>query len=165
MLIRGLYRLVRRRPRFFLYYMPAFHLKQVLSEGIRRSLTESTIDYQFQRHCEAAEYGRLCASYAGQTYKHLMDAYVDYHRPTCYLAWNVETMWRNECPFAFPTMSAEVFAARALVLRDPAEKLTRFLDIPWCKADLFYIRKLVFAIEAHGKVLWQDVNTRSGKAG
>lgn len=99
------------------------------------------------------EVGRLCASYAGQTRKHLMDVYVDYHRPTWYLAWNVETMWRNECPFAFPTMAAEVFAARALILR--SEKLTRFLDIPWCKADLFYIQKLLFAIESHGKVTWR----------
>jgi hypothetical protein len=102
------------------------------------------------------EVGRLCASYAAQTQKHLSDIYVDYHRPTWHLAWNVETMWRNECPFVFPTMSAEVFAARALILREPAEKLTCFLDIPWCKADLFYIQKLVFCIEAHGKVTWQS---------
>ncbi|HIJ51706.1 MAG TPA: PQQ-binding-like beta-propeller repeat protein [Planctomycetes bacterium] len=101
------------------------------------------------------EIGRLCANYALQTHKHLMDVYVDYHRPTWYLAWNVETMWRNECPFAFPTMAMEVFAARALILREPAEKLTRFLDIPSCKADLFYIRKLLLAIEAHGKVVWR----------
>jgi hypothetical protein len=105
------------------------------------------------------EVGRLCASYAAQTHKYLMDAYVDYHRPTWHLAWNVETMWRNECPFSFPTMSAEVFAARALILRERAEKLTRFLDIPWCKADLFYIQKLVFCIEAHGKVTWQSEQT------
>ncbi|MBA7685720.1 hypothetical protein ES703_94146 [subsurface metagenome] len=102
------------------------------------------------------EIGRLCKSYAAPTHKHLMDVYVDYHRPTWYLAWNVETMWRNECPFAFPTMAAEVFAARALILREPAGKLTRFLDIPWCKADLFYIQKLVFCIESHGKVTWSD---------
>jgi hypothetical protein len=101
------------------------------------------------------EIGRLCSEYALQTHKNLMDVYVDYHRPTWYLAWNVETMWRNECPFAFPTMSAEVFAARALILREPAEKLKRFIDIPWCKADLFYIQKLLFIIEAHGEVVWK----------
>ena len=83
-----------------------------------------------------------------------MDVYVDYHRPMWYLAWNVETMWCNECPFAFPTMAVEIFAARALILR--SEKLTRFLDIPWCKADLFYIQKLLFAIESHGKVTWRN---------
>jgi hypothetical protein len=102
------------------------------------------------------EIGRFCESYAGKTHKHLMEVYVDYHRPTWYLAWGVETMWRNECPFAFPTMSAEVFAAKALILREPVEKLTGYLDIPWCKADLFYIQKLVLCIEAYGNVIWRD---------
>jgi hypothetical protein len=108
------------------------------------------------------EIGRLCAAYAFQTHKRLMDVYVDYHRPAWYLAWNVETMWRNECPFAFPTMAAEVFAARSLILREPAEKLTRFLDIPWCKADLFYTQKLVLALEAQGRITWKDVRKLSG---
>jgi len=102
------------------------------------------------------EIGRFCASYAGQTHKYLMNVCVDYHRPTWYLAWGVETMWRNECPFVFPTMSAEVFAAKALILHEPAEKLISYLDIPWCKADLFYIQKLVLCIEACGKVTWQS---------
>jgi hypothetical protein len=101
------------------------------------------------------EVTRLLATYASDTHKHLMDIYVDYHRPTWYLAWNIELMWRNECPFAFPTMSAEIFAARAMVLREPPEKLTGFLDIPWCKADLFYIQKLILCIEASGRTTWQ----------
>ena len=84
-----------------------------------------------------------------------MEIYVDYHRPTWHLAWNVETMWRNECPFAFPTMSAEVFAAKALILHEPAEELISYLDVPWCKADLFYIQKLVFCIEACGEINWK----------
>ena len=75
------------------------------------------------------EFGHLCAAYASQTHKRLMDVCVDYHRPTWYLAWNVETMWRNECPFAFPTMAAEVFAARALILREPAFDTTCVQDL------------------------------------
>jgi hypothetical protein len=102
------------------------------------------------------EIGRFCTSYAGKTHKYLMDVYIDYHRPTWYLAWGVETMWRNECQFAFPTMSAEVFAAKALILHEPAEKLVSYLDIPWCKADLFYIQKLVLCIEAQGSTTWQN---------
>jgi hypothetical protein len=101
------------------------------------------------------EIGRLCANYASKTHKYLMDVYIDYHRPAWYLAWSPETMWRNECPFAFPTMAMEVFSARAFILQEPAEKLTCFLDIPWCQADLFYIRKLILAIEVHGKVVWR----------
>jgi len=97
------------------------------------------------------EVGRLLAQYAGPTHKHLMDVYVDYHRPTWYLAWGVETMWRNESPFAFPTMPAEIFAARAWVLNEPAETLTHFRDVPWCKADLFYIQKLAWCLDAHGQ--------------
>jgi len=100
------------------------------------------------------EVGRLCTAYAEQIHRNLVETYVDYHRPTWHLAWNVETMWRNECPFAFPTMSAEVFAAKALILSEPAENLIRYLDVPWCKADLFYTQKIVFCIEACGEVAW-----------
>jgi len=108
------------------------------------------------------ELGRLCAAYAGKTHQHLVQVYVDYHRPTWPLAWNVETMMRNECPLQLPTMPAEVFAARALILGEPAEKLRGFLDLPWCKADLFYIQKLVYCIEAGGKATWQDVRSIQG---
>ncbi len=94
------------------------------------------------------EIGRFLAHYAGQTHKQFMEVYVDYHRPTWYLAWGVETLWRNESPFAFPTMPTEIFAARAWILDEPAGKLRSFLDIPWCKADLFYIQKLVLCMEA-----------------
>ena len=69
-------------------------------------------------------------------------------------------MWRNESAFAFPTMAAEIFAARALILNEPAEKLERFVDIPWCKADLFYIQKLVLCLEAHGEIKWRTVSDR-----
>jgi outer membrane protein assembly factor BamB len=94
------------------------------------------------------EVGRFLAHYAGRTHRHLMDVYVDYHRPTWHLAWGVETLWRNESPFAFPTMSAEIFTAKAWILNEPPEKLASALDIPWCKADLFYIQKLVLCLEA-----------------
>jgi hypothetical protein len=86
----------------------------------------------------------------------MIEVYVDYHRPTWWLAWNVELAWRNEVPFSFPTMSAEIFTAKALILNEPAEKLRRYLDIPWCKADLFYIRKVVHCVQAEGKPQWRD---------
>jgi hypothetical protein len=103
------------------------------------------------------EVGRLLAAYALPTQKHLVDVYVDHHRPTWWLAWNVEIMWRNETPYAFPTVSAEVFAARALVLGEPPDKLCRFLDIPWCRADLMHVQKLVLCLEAGGEAAWQDL--------
>jgi hypothetical protein len=103
------------------------------------------------------EVGRLLQTYAEPTQRHLMDVYVDYHRPTWWLAWNVELMLRNESPFSLPTMAAEIFDARALVLREPPQKLARYLDVPWCRADLFYLQKLVACLEASGKPTWEDV--------
>ncbi len=94
------------------------------------------------------EIGRFLAHYAGPIHQQLMAVSVDYHRPTWFLAWGVETLWRNESPFAFPTMPAEIFAARAWILNEPADKLVSFLDIPWCRADLFYLQKLVLCLEA-----------------
>ncbi|PYI80425.1 MAG: hypothetical protein DME26_21640 [Verrucomicrobia bacterium] len=101
------------------------------------------------------EVGRLCATYSKDTQRHLMDVYVDYHRPTWWLAWNVETMMRNESPLQFPTISAQVFSARALILGESAEQLERFLDLPWCKADEFYIQKIVQTLNAAGETRWE----------
>jgi hypothetical protein len=102
------------------------------------------------------EVGRLCAARAGEIERRLMEVYVDRHRPAWWLAWNVETLWRNEAPFQFPTAAFEVFAARALILGAAGAELERFIDIPWCRADLFYLEKLVLALDAYGKVTWRD---------
>jgi hypothetical protein len=45
-------------------------------------------------------------------------------------------------------MSAEIFAAKALILHEPAEQLEKFIDLPWCKADEFYVQKLSLASAA-----------------
>jgi outer membrane protein assembly factor BamB len=91
---------------------------------------------------------RLLREHAGDIHRRLADVYVDHHRPAWWLAWGPELMWRNETPFSFPTMSAEIFAAKALILREPAEKLTQYIDQPWCKADEYYIQKLALALAA-----------------
>ncbi len=104
------------------------------------------------------EVGRLLATFVGDIQNDLMVTYVDYHRPTWYLAWNVETLWRNESPFDLPTSSMEIFSARASILNDKPESLTRYIDIPWCKADLFYIRKLVLTYESFGTPSWKIPN-------
>ncbi|MCS7237236.1 MAG: PQQ-like beta-propeller repeat protein [Thermoguttaceae bacterium] len=94
------------------------------------------------------EVAELCRRFAGDINRRLIERYVDYHRPTWWLAWNVELAWRNESPFSLPTMAHEVFAAKAMIAQEPAEKLQTYLDIPWCKADLYFIQKLVWCIEA-----------------
>jgi hypothetical protein len=91
---------------------------------------------------------RLLREHAGDIHTRLIEVYVDHHRPAWWLAWGPELLWRNETPFSFPTMSAEIFAAKALVLRNPVETLTPYVDLPWCKADLYYIQKLALALAA-----------------
>jgi hypothetical protein len=77
-----------------------------------------------------------------EIHQHLMDVYITHHRPAWHVAWNVESLWRNESPFSFPDMSADIFAAKALILEEPADHLTTVVDIPWCKGDEYYIQKL-----------------------
>lgn len=103
------------------------------------------------------EVGRLLQTYAEPTQRHLMAVCVDYHRPTWWLAWNVELMLRNESPFSLPTMSAEIFDARALILREPQPPLATRLDLPWCHADLCYLQKLVACLEADSVWEWRDI--------
>jgi hypothetical protein len=71
-----------------------------------------------------------------------MEVYVDHHRPAWYVAWNVELLWRNEAPFSFPDMADDIFAARAMVLGEGAERLAAFVDLPWCRGDETWVRKL-----------------------
>jgi hypothetical protein len=93
-------------------------------------------------HLLSPDLGRILRTFAEPIHRHLMANYVDHHRPAWYVAWNVELLWRNEAPFSFPDMSADIFAARALVLKEPADQLARYLDIPWCRADEYYVQKL-----------------------
>lgn len=92
------------------------------------------------------EVGALLATHAASIQQGLWDTYVDYHRPAWWVAWNVELLWRNEVPFALPTTAYEIFSACALILGKDGAHLQRYLDIPWCRADLFAIRKLAFCV-------------------
>jgi hypothetical protein len=103
------------------------------------------------------EVGRLCARYAGPINRELVRVYVDYHRPTWWMAWMVELLWRNESPYSLPTMSQEILQARALILNEPAAKLWRYLDLPWCRADTLYLQKQVLCLEAGAPPKWKSV--------
>ena len=93
-------------------------------------------------HFLNADLGRIFRAFAGDVHRRLMDVYVDHHRPAWHVAWNVELLWRNENAFSFPDLSADIFTAKALILDAPADALGRFVDIPWCKGDEYYVQKL-----------------------
>jgi len=89
---------------------------------------------------------KLIRTFAPGITEHLVDVYVDHHRPTWFLAWNVELLWRNEAPFGFPGMAVDIFAAKSLILQQRREQLEPFLDLPWFKGDEYQIQKLVFIL-------------------
>jgi hypothetical protein len=101
------------------------------------------------------EVGRMIGLYAKDVNRHLVDVYVDYHRPIWWLAWPIEYNWRNECNIAFPTAAMEIFSARALILNEPGDTLAAYTDLPWCKADEYYIQKLALTLNNAGKVAWK----------
>jgi len=74
------------------------------------------------------------------------DVYVDHHRPTWFLAWNVELLWRNEAPFGFPNLPVDVLGAKALILQQRRDQLERYLDLPWFKGDEYQIQKLALML-------------------
>lgn len=76
----------------------------------------------------------------------LVSIYLDHHRPTWWLAWNVELLWRNESSFGFPSTALEAFAAKALLVDTPERELVGYLDRPWCRGDETYIQKLALIL-------------------
>lgn len=103
------------------------------------------------------EVGRLLDASAGEAHRRFLRVVVDHHRPTWWLAWNVETLLRNECAFGFPATAMEIFSARAWVAGAGAEDLARWVDIPWSKADEYFIQKVALALSARSEREWERV--------
>jgi hypothetical protein len=81
----------------------------------------------------------------------LIENYIDKQRPAWWIAWNVETLWANEVPYQLPCNTYDLFTAKALLVKEPREKLAQYADIPWCAGDEYYIRKLALALRAPEK--------------
>lgn len=54
----------------------------------------------------------------------------------------------GEDAYFSPLMSWPVFQAKALIFREPAATLARYVDIPYGRGDLYYLQNLVAALEA-----------------
>jgi hypothetical protein len=50
-----------------------------------------------------------------------------------------------------PHFARAMFAGATLVEEIPAEQLLSFVDVPWCKGDLYFIEKCAYALAAAGK--------------
>jgi hypothetical protein len=91
------------------------------------------------------ELGRLVRDHALDAATELYQRYVEHLRPTWYLAWGPLSYDAWETSIDRPNNSWAVFCARAMIFNDDSSKLSRYLDLPCCKADLYYIQKLALA--------------------
>jgi hypothetical protein len=98
------------------------------------------------RHRHTPPLANLIRTFAPGITEHLMDVYIDHHRPTWFLAWNAELLWRNESPFGFPDVPVDVLGAKALILRQNRDQLQRYIDLPAFKGDEYQIQKLALIL-------------------
>jgi hypothetical protein len=91
------------------------------------------------------ELGRLVRDHAPDVATELYARYIEHLRPTWYLAWGPLSYDAWETSIDRPNNSWAVFCARAMIFNDDGAKLSRHLDLPWCKADLYYLQKLALA--------------------
>jgi hypothetical protein len=77
--------------------------------------------------------------------------WVELLMPTFYLAGEERNVHYGENFVDLPDSVHGLFLAQAFLWHSPAAQLARSTDIPWGRADLFHIEKLVYAIEAHGR--------------
>jgi hypothetical protein len=67
---------------------------------------------------------------------------VDLMMPGWYLAGEERQVHFGENFMDFPDQALSIFRAKAMVGRVGRGKLERYLDVPWCEGDLYYIEKL-----------------------
>lgn len=73
---------------------------------------------------------------------------VDITMPGWYLAWEERQVHFGENFIDYPDQAVSIFRAKALLERVGRKALKRYLDLPWCAGDLFYIEKLVRILES-----------------
>jgi len=74
--------------------------------------------------------------------------YVDLYMPCYYLAFEERQVHYGENFVDLPDSIHGIYRCKAFLWKAPADVLARHSDLPWVKADLFHIQKLVFAAEA-----------------
>jgi hypothetical protein len=85
--------------------------------------------------------------------------------PDWYQAFGRQALGKENNNF-LPEDPYQVFLARAWILREPANVLASFLDVPWmARGDLYYIHKLAETIKAYRGYAWQPLPGMSEPTG
>jgi len=91
------------------------------------------------------EIGHLLAEHAGRRLPENLDG-IDRELPVWYQAWG-ERLIGGENYVSPPSLSQGVFLAMAYSGHAPRKQLARYLDQPWCRADLAHIAKLTALLQ------------------
>jgi hypothetical protein len=78
----------------------------------------------------------------------VLKEFVEKLMPAYYLAFEERAVHYAENFIDLPDSVHGLFLAHAYLWNAPSEVLDRQTDIPWVKADLYHLEKLVVAIEA-----------------
>jgi hypothetical protein len=81
--------------------------------------------------------------------------FTDLLMPAFYLAAEERQTHYGENFIDLPDSMHGLFLAHAYFWAAKPERLDAMTDLPWCKADLFHMEKLVLAIEAQGQATWK----------
>jgi hypothetical protein len=100
------------------------------------------------------ELGRALAE-AAPAETTILQRWVDRLMPAFYLAFEERSVHYGENFVELPDSVHGLFLAKAFLWHAPADQLARFTDLPWVRADLFHIEKLVHAIEGAGRRNWE----------
>ncbi|HEY7159283.1 MAG TPA: PQQ-binding-like beta-propeller repeat protein [Gemmataceae bacterium] len=100
------------------------------------------------------ELGRALAA-AAPAETAVLNRWVDQLMPAFYLAFEERSVHYGENFVDLPDSVHGLFLAKAFLWNAPADQLARYTDVPWVRADLFHIEKLVHAIEAAGQQKWE----------
>ncbi len=107
--------------------------------------------------CITPEIGRLLRDHALKEHRALFERYITHHRPTWFLAWGPLTYHADETCVDHPINPWATFMGRAFVFGDDGDALRKWLDIPWCRADLYFVEKLAATVRAYTGTTWVDL--------
>lgn len=95
------------------------------------------------------EIGKLLREHAREASEQIYARYVAHLRPAWWLSWGPLSYDAWETSIDRPNNSWAVFGARAMLFGDDGPALRRYLDLPWCKADLYHLHKLALAAQQY----------------